>query len=938
MSNSEQMITFPEEVRFTATWRPYQARVLKELEEYLDDKRLHVVAAPGSGKTVLGIEVLRRINGPTLVLAPTLAIRDQWIHRFIELFLPAGSTHPEWISRDLGEPGFLTVSTYQSLHAAMSRISSGDVESEASDVELSEEDLDEKEEDELEDSKVHSWLDQSKKKMKKHDNKNALELQLVDLLRDVGIKTLVLDEAHHLRSNWWKSLVGLIESIEGITLLSLTATPPFDVVDFEWDRYIELCGPVDAQIPVPELVMEGNLCPHQDLIVFSTPSEAEKKEISLFRKEVEQFIKWLQTNTTFTNHILSHDWIMEPSKHIEDILTEPDYYSSMLIYLKHNGIKISKEAIGIVADKGSHLPSFSVEWLEILLTRILYPPGLKRPKHPTFLKEVHDELKRIGAVELRKIQLRNIKTVEKILKRSISKLQRIEEIALLESDSLQDDLRMVVLTDYIRKESMPEKSSEITPLNKIGVVPIFEILRRSDIVSKLGILCGTLVVIPKDSKDLLLKCTTNLGIDNADVRLRFLEYDDSFLTVDVPDNDKHKLVKAITDLFTAGGINILVGTKSLLGEGWDAPSINSLVIASFVGSYMLSNQMRGRAIRSQRGNLDKTANIWHLVCVEPKKEDGGQDFLTMQRRFKAFVGVSYFEPIIENGLNRIMNEKPPLKEKTLDYLNARMFKSAMSRGKMKSSWDDALRRGEDGIRLVEDIQTKKVSLPRGFVFWNTLAYLFWEATFFLVFTLVYTADAWGESLPLLYYPDYAFILLAFFGLILLIFTPMFLRILWLFIKHGPVASSLKTISQALLKTLCHIGEVRTDYTKMRIIADKGEIGEVYCHLEGGNAREKALFMRALQDILDPIENPRYIMVRKSRLLFIQRKDYHSVPSIIGQKKAHAEYFAEMWAKHVGKMDLIYTRNRVGRLELLRARNKSLSATFRPKSERITRWK
>ena len=239
MSNNDQMITFPEEVRFTATWRPYQARVLKELEEYLDDERLHVVAAPGSGKTVLGIEVVRRMNGPTLVLAPTLAIRDQWIHRFIELFLPAGSKQPEWISRDLDEPGFFTVATYQSLHAAMTRIDAAIVEDAEEPEDMHQESPDEKEEDELEDSDVSSWLDQTKKKKKKSfGNTNALQPELIDMLRDIGIKTLVLDEAHHLRSNWWKSLVGLIESIEGITLLSLTATPPFDVVDFELDALV----------------------------------------------------------------------------------------------------------------------------------------------------------------------------------------------------------------------------------------------------------------------------------------------------------------------------------------------------------------------------------------------------------------------------------------------------------------------------------------------------------------------------------------------------------------------------------------------------------------------------------------------------------------------------------------------------------------------------
>ncbi len=932
------MKTFPEKVRFTATWRPYQARVLRELEEYLNDSRLHVVAAPGSGKTVLGIEVVRRMNGPTLILTPTLAIRDQWIHRFIELFLPKGSKQPDWISRDLNDPGFFTVATYQALHAAMSRVETVEEVSEiVENLQQEDQDPDEKEEDELEDSGVHSWLDQSKKK-KKRKNSNALDPELIDLLRSVNLRTLVLDEAHHLRTNWWKSLVKLMDSIENLTLLSLTATPPFDAVDFEWERYVELCGPVDAQIPVPELVMEGNLCPHQDLIIFSTPSEAERDEISLFRKGVDNFIKWLENNVTFTNHVLSHHWIIEPDKYIEEILSEPDYYSSMLIYLRHNGIKVSKDAIGITGDRGSHIPSFSVEWLEILLTRVLYPPGVKRPRHPDFLKEVHDELKRIGAVELRRIQLRNVKVIEKILKRSISKLQRIEEIAQLEVDSFQEDLRMVVLTDYIRKESMPENSSDITPLNKIGVVPIFEAIRRTNIQSKLGILCGSLVVIPKDSKDLLLGCTSHLGIDNADVRLKVLEYDNSFLTVKVPNNQKHKLVKAITDLFTAGGVNILVGTKSLLGEGWDAPSINSLVIASFVGSYMLSNQMRGRAIRSERGNPRKTANIWHLVCVEPKKKDGGPDYLTMKRRFKAFVGVSYFEPIIENGLGRLIFEKPPFKSKELNNLNERMFKSALNRDEMKSSWDEALKRGEDGVRLVEDIQTKKISLPRSFVFWNTIAYLFWEATFILGLVFVYSGEAWIEGIPLIFDPEFRWLFLGFLGLILLMFTPMFLRILWLFIRHGPVGSSMKTIGIALLKTLCHIGEIRTEYTNMRVVADVGEMGEVHCHLDGGNAREKAVFMRALQDILDPIENPRYILVRKSRLFFITRKDYHTVPSIIGAKKKHAEYFAEMWKKYVGKMNLVYTRNRLGRLELLKARNKSLSAAFRPKSERLTRWK
>src|SRR5215472_3759348 len=83
---------------FRKNWRGYQSRLLDHLDRFLDNKRLHLVAAPGSGKTVLGLEVVRRVNQPTLVLAPTITIRDQWVDRLLELFLPPGSGRPTWVS------------------------------------------------------------------------------------------------------------------------------------------------------------------------------------------------------------------------------------------------------------------------------------------------------------------------------------------------------------------------------------------------------------------------------------------------------------------------------------------------------------------------------------------------------------------------------------------------------------------------------------------------------------------------------------------------------------------------------------------------------------------------------------------------------------------------------------------------------------------------
>jgi len=59
---------------------------------YLDDNRLHLVAAPGSGKDCTwGLEVIRRIDKPTLVLAHTITIfAIKWVDRLLEFlsFLP----------------------------------------------------------------------------------------------------------------------------------------------------------------------------------------------------------------------------------------------------------------------------------------------------------------------------------------------------------------------------------------------------------------------------------------------------------------------------------------------------------------------------------------------------------------------------------------------------------------------------------------------------------------------------------------------------------------------------------------------------------------------------------------------------------------------------------------------------------------------------------
>jgi superfamily II DNA or RNA helicase len=89
-----------------------QSSVIKpELEQ--QGKHLHIVAPPGSGKTVLGLYVWSDlVRLPTLVLSPNSAIQAQWAAR-TSLFELDGKE--DQVSTDGKNPGLLTSLTYQSI-------------------------------------------------------------------------------------------------------------------------------------------------------------------------------------------------------------------------------------------------------------------------------------------------------------------------------------------------------------------------------------------------------------------------------------------------------------------------------------------------------------------------------------------------------------------------------------------------------------------------------------------------------------------------------------------------------------------------------------------------------------------------------------------------------------------------------------------------------
>lgn len=864
------MNQFPPNIQFKYPWRKYQERVLEQLQNYTTDNHLHIIAPPGSGKTVLGLEVALRLNKPTLIFAPTIAIKNQWIQRFCELFLRQDEK-PEWISDNIKQPKFLTISTYQALYAACTN---SDIEEETNESE--------EESDKAENGKSSKQID---------------VILILKLLRAQNIGTIVMDEAHHLKNEWWKPLSSIVRHLNP-SVVGLTATPPYDVSFVEWRRYLDLNGAIDTEISVPELVIENDLCPHQDYVYLSEPTETEKKIIKSQKDKVYALFKELKTDVLLTEAIENHPIYLSPTENLEWIYTNLEYYSAFLIYLNSCGIEISEKHLEVIGDKKLKIPSLDYTWMERLLTFYLFIDDKNFLSYESHKELITGKLSRIGVLERKSICFSENRRINKYLETSLNKLNSIEKIVEIERCNLKNDLRMVILTDFIRKEFLVTDTCNNLEINKIGVFPIFEMLRRKNIPNlKLGILSGSLIIIPSDALTSLLNaCKPHFSAES--ITFSALSYDTNYIIINTSEQIKRSIVSLVTQIFEQGEINILVGTKSLLGEGWDAPAINWLILASFVGSFVLSNQMRGRAIRVDRRNPHKTGNIWHLVCIDKTDSGGGSDLELLRKRFKGFVGLSFEdETSIENGTSR-MKIPHTFVDNEIETYNAFMSESASHRHTLKLKWTEALK---EVVSLTEEIKVpfqpkekKDYQGAKSMYFNKTIGFSVAALTSGITSFSLDMGNSFLRSLRNFDSISDFWYWLFFMGIIgFLSFGGLAYKTLRMYIKHRDIGKDFYQISDVVLDSLVKIGVIHTQLSELQNDVSIDKYGTLYCHLQGGTSFEKSVFIKSLQEVVAPINNPKYIIVRKSMFLrLINQIDYYSVPELIGQNKKQAEYFAK----------------------------------------------
>ena len=148
------------------------------------------------------------------------------------------------------------------------------------------------------------------------------------------------------------------------------------------------------------------------------------------------------------------------------------------------------------------------------------------------------------------------------------------------------------------------------------------------------------------------------------------------------------------------------------------------------------------------------------------------------------------------------------------------------------------------------------------------------------------------------------------------------------------------ISKAIIDTLSDLREIDRDCKASG--GDRGG-GWIRYHLEHASEEDTAKFTKALEEVLGPLENPRYIISRPamhmrdswlSKLLpevvakFLRRAErniemYHKVPSIVANTKERAEIFKKNWDYYIGKSELTYCKNDEGKKYVEEIRNKGL---------------
>ncbi|GAA3670179.1 DEAD/DEAH box helicase family protein [Microbacterium marinilacus] len=654
--------------RFEGELRHYQADVLDRVD--VDgDEPLHIVAPPGSGKTLLGLLLAARRGSRTLVLAPTVTIRDQWTAAARGL-----APDERHVSRDPQQPGELTALTYQALSVLDARNPLAQLAEERWRNEL-------EAEGHAPDAAA-AWLDRLRsgnarahasgiarrsrtlrRRMAREDPETLARALhpnarvLIDRLVAHGVETIVLDECHHLLDHWALVVAALLARLRARgrhpLVIGLTATLPSPDDGDAYDNYTALLGDVDYEVPVPAVVREGNLAPYRELVRFVEPTT---DELAFLRGQATGLSVLIHRTfaqgrgADFVVRALQPDAAdaderspLVPPRAVDPV-SDMDARLSKAFADDFAGAEAAAAMLATVAPDHpvvarlpapSRRPPTTDEALR-LLGRYALHDVLPDPAAADRWERIRRSLADFGYSLTDRGLRRTRDPIDTMLASSLAKDYAVCDILRSERAELGDRLRALVVTDFTEHGNRHGGL-----INGAGALRAFSVLAADVATADLRVAlvtgAGTRIAA-RDAQASLPHWRAALGVA---VAAEPTPEDPAVLEIRAPGTGTSAHVRAAAELLTRGHIDVVVGTRGLFGEGWGCPAVNTLIDLTAVATPSATQQLRGRTLRLDPAWPEKTAHNWTITALLPPgfPLDAAPDLARLRRKHARLWGL-----------------------------------------------------------------------------------------------------------------------------------------------------------------------------------------------------------------------------------------------------------------------------------------------------------
>jgi len=932
------------ELQFFGEWRPYQRAALAAFEKDVKhgNKSTHIVAPPGSGKTLLGVELIRRVGKRALVLAPSQGIQQQW-PRAVGAFTPdpasvAGADPAKPIAClsyqalcQLEDPeivlGRLAQSRWADERAATTGTTPEEAQREGEAFAGAAADRRARELARISAALKREVARGEHAGVELRDLLSATARKRVHTMAQLGVKVVLLDECHHLASLWGYVVRAILGELgEDVHVIGLTATPPIGLPEAEAELYEALLGPVDFTVPTPAVVRDGHLAPYQELAWLTEPLKSERDWLAEHDTRFKELITALHDDAT--SDIAFPVWVMtrmrERRRGPDDDAEVPwEAFQKRAPKLARAGIRFLLSAnletpTGAPRGEAYRRPPDLEDWLTLLedyALRCLVPADSARAAER--YDAIAAALRELGFQLTRKGIRRGTSEVDRLLTGSQAKALGLVEVLDAEQQNRTDALRALVLCDA--ELASPRADDALTGVldpaagtARHALLAIAADERTRDLrpllVSGRGLRCA-----PQDAEALLAALERE-----AQEHFNLPEWDAEVdgLLVSLQSSGAEWMPRAWVELATTllkeGVTKTLVGTRALLGEGWNCPPLNVMVDLTVATTGVSVQQMRGRSLRLDPRDRTKVASNWDIVCVAPDLVRGTADYERFVRKH-----LHLFAPAedgeIEAGPSHVHPELGPFAPPPVTRfaaLNRAQLDRAADRDGARDRWRvGAPYRGVELPTLLvrhsrDEVPARTSTRPPRLSQRVPLASGLGGAAAFGVLGVAASAP------PLL-----AGLALAPAGLA---WAAVRLRAIK---RRLPAVLPLDAAARAVVDGYRDLDELPPDVAASLTIEPRAS-GYLRVELTKATPAQGRAFATALDELIGVADNPRYLVSRpladphRSTLGLLGRvlarkppfeERLHPVPADLGRHKDRAEAFARAWRRHVGPGRLIFTQ-------------------------------